>query len=219
LVFLGIFGILLIQSIKHEYRDAIESGDAVNRPGYFFSLLSSRVLNPSTVFQPERLYSAAVRGNQGFLMARTIDYVPKYEPYAKGETIIKSITASFVPRVLWPDKPILGGKENTCRFLGDCAQRSYSYNIGQIGEGYVNFGPVWNILYMLLYGLFINWSLYKIRKISFKYPTIILWIPLLYFAALSLETDLLTFLNTFIKGILMSISVYIGFRIIMNWKI
>lgn len=215
LMIFGFLSILLIQSIKHEYREEGPDADA----SYFFSLISERILQPSTIFEPDKMFSAVTRGNQGFLMARTIHYVPKREPYAKGETIIKSIAASVVPRIVWKDKPALGGQENTCRFLGDCSKRTYSYNIGQIGEGYANFGPLWNVLYLFFYGLFVNWSLGVIKQVSLKRPSVLLWIPLLFFAGLSLETDLLTFLNTLLKGVIFTALVYGIFRFVLKWRI
>ena len=217
---LGLFFIFLIQSIKIEYRDKTwrdqsRTGDA----NFFFSLVGDRLSNPLSVFEYKRLYEMATRGNQGFLLARTMDYVPKKEPFADGETIIRSVEASIVPRFLWKDKPELGGVENTCRFLGDCTKRFYSYNIGQIGEAYANFGIRGGILFLFFYGLFTNWSIYLLKKASSRTPSIILWLPLMFFASLSLETDVLTFLNTLIKGFLFCLFIYAFFRYVLKWRI
>jgi hypothetical protein len=148
-----------------------------------------------------------------------MQYVPKKEPFANGETILLAIEASIVPRFLWKNKPELGGVENTCRFLGDCSKRDYSYNIGQVGEAYANFGPRYGVVFLFFYGLFINWSLNIARRIALKRPTVVLWIPLLFYSAFSLETDVLTFLNTLVKGVVFCYFIYAIFRYVFKWRI
>ncbi|MEP6794889.1 MAG: hypothetical protein ABJB16_11220 [Saprospiraceae bacterium] len=216
----GIFLILLIQSIKQEYRRATWKGEnRTNNPALFFSLLKERISDPSSIINPERSFSLVARGNQGFLISRVMAYVPKRTNFVHGETILTSLAASFVPRFLWSDKPEVGGKENVCRFMGDCGNYHYSYNIGQLGEGYVNFGVTGGSIFMFFYGLFIRFSLDKIRSISRVFPTLILWVPLFYFAALSLETDFLSVINTFMKTLIFCFVCYAGFSVFLKVKL
>jgi hypothetical protein len=141
-----------------------------------------------------------------------MDYVPKREPYANGETIVTAFAAAVVPRFLWQDKPEVGGREMVCRFLGDCRTLRYSYDIGQLGEGYVNFGKFGGILFMLFYGMLIRTLFVIAANTSIKHPALVLWIPLFFFSALSLETDFLTFINSFVKSVVFCAIVYLGFR-------
>ncbi len=202
-VILGMVVILLIQSIKHEYREKVwDFGVRRNDPGLWLSLVGERITDPASLFEPERLYKMTVRGNQGHIIGRIFNYVPKHEPYAKGETISTAILASFIPRLVWPSKPISGGKEKTCRFMGECGKRDYAYNLGQLGEAYVNFGKAGGAITMFFYGLLINYFLSRVRRKSFNIPSLILWSPLFFYSFLSLETDFLTSLNTFLKGII-----------------
>ncbi|HZV69766.1 MAG TPA: hypothetical protein VFG10_09485 [Saprospiraceae bacterium] len=220
LMMIGMFLILLIQSVKHEYRDKVWKGaERGNDPGFLFQLVRDRILDPSSIVSTERLYNLTVRGNQGFLVARAMDYVPRHEPFAAGETILNSIISSVVPRLFWRDKPRVGGHENICRFLGDCGKYNYSYNIGQLGEAYVNFGKTGGAIFMFFYGLFINWCFYTIKGMSLRHPTLILWIPLLFYAVLSLETDVLTFLNSFIKGCIFCWICFMVFRYLFKIRI
>ncbi|MEP6645551.1 MAG: hypothetical protein ABJC12_00560 [Saprospiraceae bacterium] len=219
-VVMGVFLILLIQSVKQEYRSATWKGENhTNNPALFFSLLSERISNPSSIINPKRSFSLVARGNQGFLISRVMAYVPKRTNFVHGETILTSLAASFVPRFLWSDKPEVGGKENVCRFMGDCGNYHYSYNIGQLGEGYVNFGIAGGSIFMFFYGLFIRFSMDKIRSLSRNFPTLILWVPLFYFAALSLETDFLSVINTFMKTLIFCFVCYAGFRIFLKVKL
>lgn len=217
---LGVFVVLLIQSIKHEYR-ATTWGDDDNGGSFktFSHLVKQRLKDPASLVDPVRIYGVVIRGNQGRLVGRTMDYVPRHEEFAGGETIITSIAAAFVPRFLWQDKPEVGGVELTCRFLGDCTKRKYSYNIGQLGESYVNFGIVGGAIFMFFYGYFMRFSYVKICNLSIRYPTLILWIPLFFFMSISLETDFNTFLNSFIKALIFAFICYYGFRVFLKIRI
>lgn len=216
----GIIALFLIQSIKHEYRDKVWKGaERGNDPALYFSLIMDRVKDPATIFDPERLYKVVVRANQGYLVARTMDYVPKHEPFAHGETILSSFASSFVPRFLWPDKPKVGGQENICRFLGDCGRYNYSYNIGQLGEAYVNFGVIGGCIWMFFYGYILNTLLNLFRFLSLKRPTVLLWTPLLFYPAMVVETDFLTFINTFVKGAMFCGACYLLFRLFLKIRL
>src|SRR5450432_2035180 len=116
-------------------------------PAYYVQLVSERLLDPSTLLEPNRLFLGAVRMNQGWLVAQTMYKVPAKFDFAYGETIWQSIAAAIVPRFLWPDKPESGGKANLKRFWGfDLV--GFSMNIGPFGEGYANFDVVGGIVYM-----------------------------------------------------------------------
>jgi len=220
LLVVGLFFVFLIQSVKHEYREAVWSGEKRgNDPALFFSLLTERFRDPASIFDPDRIYKVVVRANQGFLVGRAMKYVPKHEPFAHGETIIKSFASAFVPRFLWPDKPKVGGKENICRFLGDCGHYNYSYNIGQLGEAYVNFGVNGAWIYMFFYGFMLSTLFNGIRFLSLKQPSLLLWTPLLFYPALIVETDLLTFINTFIKGAIFCFISFKVIRLLLNVRI
>ncbi len=216
----GIFTVLLIQSIKHEYRERTWEGRSERgNLSLFYTLVKERLGHPENVVNPLRIYGVIIRGNQGRLVGRAMEYVPRYEEFAKGETIITMVAASIIPRFLWSDKPRVGGVENTCRFLGDCSKRKYSYNIGQLGESYVNFGIIGGAIFMFFYGYFMRFSYNTITNIAISHPTLILWIPLFFFMAISLETDFLTFLNSFLKAVIFAFIFYTGFKLIFKIRI
>lgn len=150
----------------------------------------------------------ATRMNQGFLIARTMDYVPRQEPFANGETILTAFAAAIAPRFLWPDKPEAGGRDMVCRFLGDCHTLKYSYNLGQLGEGYANFGVIGGCIFMFFYGWMIRVFYTLIANMCVKRHTLVLWIPLIFFASLSLETDFMSFLNSFTKAFIFTLAMF-----------
>ena len=219
---IGIFGIFLIQSIKGEYREAV--WDGLNRgsdPVVFASIVVKKILNPVELFEPIRLFGMTVRANQGLIVADAMNYVPKNEPFAGGETITLAVISSFIPRFLWPSKPKAGGAENVCRFLGDCtsSKLGVSYNLGPIGEAYVNFGVLGGIIFMFFYGMFMKFCFVKVLRLSINFPTLLLWIPLLFIPVFSMENDVLSFVNSFLKSAFFCFVCYKGFYILFRIRI
>jgi len=211
----GVYMIMLVQSVKMDYRKEAwrgENGGFV----YFAQLIADRVSNPSEMFNEKAAFAGAVRLNQGWLVGCTMYFVPDKHPYADGETIWKSLLAAAVPRFIWPDKPETGGKANLKRFWGYTLS-GYSMNIGPLGEAYGNFGKAGGIIYMFFYGLFFNFILSQVLKMTRKRPTIILWVPFLFSGSITFETDVLGTSGVLLKGLLFTWIIFkifkLGFKI------
>jgi hypothetical protein len=194
----GIFLVFMLQSVKSAYRAVAwtKGADAT----YFAKLIVDRFSDPSLLVQKNELFAVAVRMNQGWLIGVTMDRVPRRFPYANGETLATSIAAAFVPRIVWPDKPESGGKYNLKRFWG-YDLHGYSMNIGSIGEAYGNFGRG-GIVFMFFYGLFFNFVLTKLLQWSERRPSVLCWIPFLFFYAVVVETDVLTTFSSLVTGVI-----------------
>lgn len=198
----GIFFILLIQTIKGDYRKQTWVDDqSVSKASSFFNLVTERLTNADELITKDGLFPMVVRFNQGMIVDKVMNYVPAKTPYAEGKTIYLSLAASFVPRFLWPDKPEAGGHANMLLFTGFDIQ-GYSMNVGPYGEGYANFGKTGAIIYMFFYGLFFNYVFSVILAKAQKHPTILLWVPYLFLNSIQVETDTLLTVNTIIKGTL-----------------
>jgi len=201
----------LIQSVKAEYRTRAWLQEGGADPVYYAQLVTERLTNPSELLEPDKLFYGAVRMNQGWLVGMTMKRVPERFDFAYGETIAQSVAAAIVPRFLWPDKPEAGGRANLKRFWGmDLV--GYSMNIGPLGEAYANFDKVGGVIYMFCYGLFFNLMLTLILKNATKRPTIVLWLPFLFFYTINMETDLLTTMGALVKGLIFTWLVFKVFQ-------
>ena len=207
LILISILFLFLIQNIKEDYRKV--AWKASGSPTLFFDLILEKIQSPKLLFDDYKLFLTSVRLNQGWLIGKTIEQVPKNVSYANGETILNSILGITIPRLLWPNKPESGGAYNLKRFL-NINNVNTSMNLSPIGEAYANFGPIAMCLFMFFYGLFFSFAIHTILKLSADTPTILLWIPLLMLQSLSVETDILSTINSLIKT---SIFVYILFKI------
>lgn len=208
-VFLVCFFLAVIaQSVKGTYRTITWKGkdkgglslQNSSRFEIFGTLFMDRLTSWDDLIDEKASFGLYTRMNQGYLISRAMDYVPRVEPYADGETILKSVGAIIVPRFLWPDKPEAGGRENLARFVGIKRRLSYSMNIGPYGEAYGNFGPQYGIAFIFAYGVFLSMMLALLLKSSVRIPTLLVWSPLLFCSTLTVETDILSTLNSFVKS-------------------
>lgn len=193
--------LMIIQSIKFYFREeiAIYSG-TLDRAGIFTEMVRQELSSGEKTMSVSNFDAAIDRINQGWIVARIMRYTPAYEPFAKGETIITGIEASLVPRFLNPDKPKAGGRDNFERFTGKKLSENTSMGLSPLGEAYANFGIAGGILFMFLLGLFYNLYIYTVLKLTVKYPSLILWLPLLFLQVVKAETDFVVVLNHLVKA-------------------
>lgn len=208
LVVVGAVLVLLLQSIKGEYRAYAwygKGGGELSNTQAFLKILQDRIEDPSMFFDRYTMFPTVNRFNQGMIQGKVMAYVPTQRPFSEGSTIVNSLFASFVPRILWPEKPNAGGHWNMEYFTGFIVE-GYSMNVGPFGESYGNFGPSGGIYFMFLYGLFFNFAIFLLLRIARRRPTIILWFPVLFLNSIQVETDILMTVNSLIKN-----SIFIAF--------
>lgn len=198
---LGFLFVVVIQTIKTEYRVRTWGDPSVSKVDAFVSVATDKVVNFENNFTVQGMFPIIVRFNQGMLVDKTMNYVPSVTPYQDGRTIWLSLLAAFIPRYVWPDKPEAGGHANMILFTG-LEIEGYSMNVGPYGEAWGNFGKNGGIVYLFFYGLFFNFVFYTLIKKIQKHPTLLLWVPYLFLNSIQVETDTLMTVNTIIKGAL-----------------
>jgi hypothetical protein len=207
--FIGIFLILVLQAVKPAFRQQTWAGkNQDNKISIFANIFREKMTDPSSLFLNDKgLFAFYVRFNQGQLISNVLRSVPSRFPYAGGETIVTSLAASLVPRVLWPDKPEAGGAYNFKRFLG-VNLKGYSANISPFGEAWGNFGLTGGIIFMFFFGLLFNFLFQWLLKIAVYQPSVILWFPYLFFYSVNMENDVMTMLNSFTKAAILMYFLY-----------
>ncbi|UFH55370.1 hypothetical protein [Spirosoma sp. KNUC1025] len=192
-VMLAFLFLLLIQSVKGEYRFntwGYHRGERNGNAALLGDLVADRLTNPEKLFNIDHLFLSFVRFNQGIMIGSAMAKVPMHEPFAKGEVLL-SFLYPFVPRLIWESKPQTGGYENIHRFTTLPQSENTSINLSPLGEGYVNFG-YGGILFALVYGLLLGSVFKYVLYLSSCTPTIIFWLPMLYIGCLTMETDILS---------------------------
>lgn len=146
------------------------------------------------------LAEMGVRYNQGWIVNRIMSWMPDYEPYAGGETVVGAIKASLLPRMIATEKARAGGHENMARFAGLELGENTSMNLGFAGEMYANFGRTNGIIGCGVYALVFGLLFRVICKRAMANP---LWwslVPFIFNGAVKAEDDLTYILNWTVKG-------------------
>lgn len=215
----GLLVILLIQSIKEEYRMA--TWYAVSEQSnleIFQEIIILRVTNPGMLFETAVLQNMGARLNQGWIIARVLNHMPEKQEFVRGETIEDGIFAALVPRILVPDKAMAGGRANFERFTGTELPDTTSMDISLVGEGYANYGKFGGVIFLLIIGVFYNLAIIKTVSLAKTYPTIILWLPIIFFQVIKAETDFATVLNHFTKAVMVTFAVFWGMIKVLKLK-
>ena len=214
--------VILIQSIKTEYRQTIRDPYIVfegRGQKAFTRLLREKVQEPRVLVSRENLMGTIDRFNQGWIISRIMNHTPVMEPYARGETIKEALNASILPRFLAPGKVIAGGQQNFERFTGKHINPGTSMNLSLVGEAYANFGVSGGVVFMFFTGLLFNFVLVLIIRLSRNHPTLVFWIPLIFLQVVKAETDFVTVLNFLVKASLVTWGMFWFFRRIMGIRI
>lgn len=203
LFFLVVFMVGTIQNAKVMFRKITWQGDFEDSKAALFGGLVADQINESrSLLSADKLFFFYVRANQGFNVANVMNYIPHIKPYDGGAYLAKTIFSSFIPRAVWPDKPMAGGRFTMSYYAGISVTGRTSMNVSPVGEAYGSFGSFFGIIYLMLLAFCIRWVYKYIFLLSNKAPFIIFWIPLLFFqVTYSMETDSLQIFNSLIKSI------------------
>jgi hypothetical protein len=105
--------------------------------------------------------------------SRVLEYVPAVEPHAGGELLKMAVTNAFMPRLLFPSKPVLPSDSfYTRRFTGIMvAEEGTSISIGYMAEFYADWGLEGMFVSIFLYGCLIGACIEMLRR--FVQPSIL----------------------------------------------
>lgn len=215
---LGAFSALLVQSIKADYRNIIWHGDnteEIQEEQVFIDLTSTKLQNAAAIFEDDNLKGFFSRINQGWILSNVLEHVPQNEDFSNGDLFLRELKGIVLPRILAPDKITASGKDVRDKFMkytGRILLGNTTMNVGLISDGYINFGKVGCWIYMFFLGLFINYFIYKIFELSTSYPTLILWLPVLFFYVLRAGNDFYMIMNYLVKSSMLLAAVIYLFR-------
>ncbi len=217
MISIGFFLIMLVQSTKEEYRMATWYASSTKTNSEIYNeIILSRLSSPSLLWESGSMGNMAARLNQGWIIARIMNYMPEKQPFVRGETIETALYAALVPRILVPGKIKAGGRANFERFTGTPLPETTSMDISLVGEGYANFGLLGGMVFIFLVSLLYNWVIVKVIELSKNNPTLILWIPLLFFQVMKAETDFATVFNYLTKAALVTFLAFYLTKVIME---
>jgi hypothetical protein len=210
--------VFVIQVAKDEYRQSLETQGRQDVVGQFFAAVDDELFQGESVLEGN-IGEVVNRFNQGWIISRIMLMVPDAVPHAEGETIETAVKASLLPRFLYPDKPIAGGRVNYEKYTGFTLTSATSMGISLLGEAYINYGVQGAWLFMGVFGLAAGFVINFLIRLAQRYPTIWLWLPLVFLHFIKAETELLVQLNFLTKSLILVLAFVIANRIAFRWRL
>ncbi len=225
IISLGFSTLYIIQLVKAEYRTIIwESRGNVSTISAFMKVLEEEFApKDPTVYsvnlnhnkELEEQSQVNTRLNQGWIISKVMDNVPKNQDFLKGETIREAVEAAVLPRFLFPEKKgAEDALQNFRKISGIDIVEGTSMGLSTIGEFYANYGKSGGWLAMFLYGLFLAGFIKLLETVvGSGSPIILLWLLLFFFQVIKAETDLIKIVNHLLKSFLF----FIFLQTIISW--
>jgi hypothetical protein len=161
--------IIFLSPVKADYREKIWFGDAAETAELSFTDKAFFWVGQATEYWSDTLSgshdlaeaTASATGRVDFIhqVAHIHSMTPSVIPYQNGETYSYFLVA-FIPRVLWPDKPVAGNANIfyavTYGITTEEGSKTTTFGVSVLGEAFINFGWYGVVLIMLLQGLIIS---------------------------------------------------------------
>lgn len=208
-----------VQAIKGGYRASIWRFEITNPIELFYSMLNEVIDKPTLLFEREVIDFQIARLNQGWIVAKIMNQVPAAVPYANGTTIIDAIKASILPRFASAEKSGAGNRYLFMHYTGHKLYGNTTMNLGLLGESYANFGIFFGAIFVGLFSLLLNFIIYKFENLSFKFPTLFLWLPFILTYPIRPGNDIAVLLNYLVKALIVMFVFFYFFRKKLKLKV
>ena len=204
-VVLAIPILVLVQSVKREYRMMAWRGREAAGLELFSELAKEKQEKGRglSFWESQGVVRTVGRLTQGWHLGLVLRWVPLKTPYDNGKELISDIGSSLLPRLLFHDKKVVGGKEKFKKFTGHTLWNGTSMTIGVIGDFYANFGRIGSLVGLFFLGALISIFLnYFSKNFIEPNPIDIAWLPFIFNYLMRANNDFYMVFNGFLKGIL-----------------
>ena len=150
----------------------------------------------------ENLGPNFVRINQGWVLASTMDNVPKNVDHTNGLLLQQYLYAAFIPRFIDDTKLGSGGKEIFNKYSGHYIDSTTSISLGLFTDAYVD-SANFSVLYVFLFGLFYGYILHQFNNKTKSYPILPLFVVMVIIYPVRPDCETQTALGHIIKSIML----------------
>lgn len=205
----GIFAIF-IQSIKTGLREQTWLGNKEASISLVEDVTKDVSSANDGLLSIKNLGPNIIRINQGWVLASSLDYVPRVVEHTNGELVFTYIYSAIVPRIFDADKATSGGHDLVNKYAGRDIGGETSVALGLFTDAYVDFGANGAVFCVFLFGLLYGYILNQFFVNSTKYPILILFVTLAFIYPIRPDTDTGSALGNLFKTIIL---IWIIFRL------
>lgn len=202
--------LLVIQVAKMEYRQAVWAEGKTGGAMTFINIASTASKNEE--FIAYAVSKMIVRLNQGYILAKVIEHNPQERDQQPGNQFWKEVGGIFMPRFLFPNKIEVNTGEKITAFTGWRMTGSYTMSVGVHGDGYGNFGYWGGLLFVGCFFFFTKWAFNVLHYASISYPSLVLWIPYLFFYSIRPGAEFYIITNWVIKSAIILIVIIFAYK-------
>lgn len=200
LAIVGIGTLLLVtfwQAIKFEYRGFLNQGTDQQVVLVSLEDRMKYLAKATTRVTPEKMVEGFIEGvdRLGYIkfFAYSMRNVPRVIPHQDGKLWIDTIKHVFMPRIFFPNKPVLHDSIKTNYYTGlNVADhtKGTSIGIGYMGESYIDFGPWFMMIPVFLLGYFYGRVYrYFVTRDHYHLSGFAIATAILLFSAMLIETS------------------------------
>ena len=208
--------LILIQSIKQEYRYYTNSGKKEQGLGTLTELVLKKQEKENSPFaESSGVVNTVARLNQGWHVAKVMKHVPSKVPFSNGSDLLSDLKGVILPRILFPEKKIAGDHSKFEHFTGHILHNNTSMTVGVLGDFYLNFGYTGALVGLFITGALLARALYWFtKKYVVTQPLNIIWIPVLFGFWIRANNDFYAVINSLFKGFLIFLFVRFLYKIL-----
>lgn len=155
-----IYVALIWTGVKGEYRSFI-SGD--NKQSVVVSSTDAynKLFELASDFQLTDKVSSSLLDRMSYIdyFSSCLAYVPEEQPYETGNLTLAAIKHIFMPRALFPNKPIIDESSHLTKYTGvfySNYSMGVSFSLGYVGDFYVDYGFIGMFVALFLLGFLIG---------------------------------------------------------------
>jgi len=163
------------------------------------------------ILSMENLGPNFVRINQGWVLASTMDNVPRVKAHTNGLLLQQYLYSAFVPRIVDDTKLDASGNEIFNTYSGHHINSGTSIALGLFTDAYVD-SPSFAVFYVFLFGLFYGYVLMQFSRKSNLYPILLLFVVLVFVYPIRPDCKTQTALGHVVKSIMLITLVFTLFR-------
>jgi hypothetical protein len=137
--------------------------------------------------------------------AAVVAYVPRIVEHEWGKLWLEAISQPFMPRILFPDKPVIDESALTRRYTGVAVagmEAGTQISLGYIAESYIDFSEEFMMLPILLFGLAVGVSHRWLTNLPFGYGLVGAGLSSATFLQISVSASLNKLAGGIIVGLL-----------------
>lgn len=216
LILMAFASIFIIQAVKKEFREVLGKEKEVNKVELFYSSINEKLEAAPITEDKQATERFIERLNTGHITAKVFKHTPTKQPFSYGAELLDDVISTLLPRFLFPNKKSVGGEDNSSKFFkytGRVLNDETIMRVGIIGDAYLNFGVLGGAALLFTFGLLINLLLVWITSKSFRFPIMILWIPIVFVYVVRMS-DFIVLINSIVKILFVLILILIFFP---NW--